>query len=323
LSKPLARRFLLAHQHLLPPRRLSGKAGILHFIQHIGCIQFDPIDVVGRNPELVLQARVRDHRPQLLQELLYTDRLLVDGWDKLASIYLTSDWPYFARHRTRMRTHHGRSDNPPMQLANALIVRIRREGPLSSIDVAHDQKVLGGWGRPTRLVREAFEILNAMGELGVHHRVGTRRFFDLNDRLIPAEVLARDDPHLDAVLPHQPGQHRVEPVAARVGVPAEAGAEQRVGPRRHAGSEQQEGDRRRPEAEDGHHQRRGKERAREKALHHARTQASATTPTKSSRRKRFEAWKLAMASFRSCGAFKSRKFRRSKLVPPGTTPTRT
>jgi uncharacterized protein YcaQ len=195
LSKPLARRFLLAHQHLLPPRRLSGKAGILHFIQHIGCIQFDPIDVVGRNPELVLQARVRDHRSQLLQELLYTDRLLVDGWDKLASIYLTSDWPYFARHRTRMRSFHGRPDNPAMQIASSLIERIRREGPLSSIDVAHDQKVLGGWGRPTRLVREAFEVLNAMGDLGVHHRVGTRRFFDLKDRLIPAEVLAQDDPH--------------------------------------------------------------------------------------------------------------------------------
>ena len=197
MSKPLARRFLLAHQHLLPPRRLSGKAGILHFIQHIGCIQFDPIDVVGRNPELVLQARVRDHRSQLLQELLYADRLLLDGWDKLASIYLTSDWPYFARHRTRMRTHHGRSDNPPMQIAADLLERIRQEGPLSSIDFAHREKVLGGWGQPSRLVREAFEILNAMGELGVHHRVGTRRFFDLNDRLIPAEVLARDDPHPD------------------------------------------------------------------------------------------------------------------------------
>ena len=197
MSKPLARRFLLAHQHLLPPRRLSGKAGILHFIQHVGCIQFDPIDVVGRNPELVLQARVRDHRSQLLQELLYTDRLLVDGWDKLASVFLTSDWPYFARHRARMWKHHGGADNPPMQLASSLVERIRQEGPLSSIDFAHDQKVQGGWGRPTRLVREAFEILNAMGELGVHHRVGTRRFFDLNDRLIPAEVLARDDPHPD------------------------------------------------------------------------------------------------------------------------------
>ena len=197
MSKPLARRFLLAHQHLLPPRRLSGKAGILHFIQHIGCIQFDPIDVVGRNPELVLQARVGDHRSQLLQELLYADRLLVDGWDKLASIYLTSDWPYFTRHRARMRSYHGRDDNPPMQLASALIERIRQEGPLSSIDFAHDQKVLGGWGRPTRLVREAFEILFAMGELGVHHRIGTRRAFDLIDRLIPAEVLARSDPHPD------------------------------------------------------------------------------------------------------------------------------
>ena len=36
-----------------------------------------------------------------------------------------------------------------------------------------------------------------MGELGVHHRIGSRRAFDLIDRLIPAEVLARSDPHPD------------------------------------------------------------------------------------------------------------------------------
>jgi hypothetical protein len=143
----------------------------------------------------VLQSRVRDHRPQLLDELLYRDRQLLDGWDKLASICLTADWPYFARHRASMRYHHGRPEDPALQLGHSLIERIRQEGPLSSIDHAHQQMTQGGWGRPTRLVREAFDILYAMGELGVHHRIGSRRFFDLVQRLIPPEILARPDPH--------------------------------------------------------------------------------------------------------------------------------
>ncbi len=107
LSRAEARRFLLAHQRLWPPRGLRGKAGILDFIRHIGCIQYDPVNLVGQNPELVLQARVADYTPALLAELLYTDRRLVDGWDKQAAIHLTEDWPYFARHRAWARRDHG------------------------------------------------------------------------------------------------------------------------------------------------------------------------------------------------------------------------
>ena len=77
LSKTHARRFLLAHQRLWPPRQLKGKARIMDFVRHVGCIQFDPINVVGRNPDLVLQSRVAKYRPALLEELLYTDRQLL------------------------------------------------------------------------------------------------------------------------------------------------------------------------------------------------------------------------------------------------------
>jgi uncharacterized protein YcaQ len=106
LSKPDARRFLLAHQHLWPPRRLEDKAGIMDYIRHVGCIQFDPINAVGRNPDLVLQSRVANYHPALLEDLLYTDRQLIDGWDKVASIYSTADWPYFARQRVAMEAWH-------------------------------------------------------------------------------------------------------------------------------------------------------------------------------------------------------------------------
>lgn len=82
LSKSVARRFRLAHQRLWPPRQLRAKEGILEFIQGVGYVQFDPINVVGRNPDLVLQSRVGDYRPELLDELPYVDGQLIDGWER-------------------------------------------------------------------------------------------------------------------------------------------------------------------------------------------------------------------------------------------------
>ncbi len=190
-----ARRFVLAHQRLLPPHQLHGKAGILEFFQHIGCIQFDPIDVVGRNPDLVLQSRVRNHRTQLLDELLYAERRLLDGWDKVASIYLASDWPYFERHRARMRRRYQGGQDWPKRLADHVVERIGSDGPLSSTDFTHDEMAIGGWGQPTRLVRQVMNGLYAMGQLGVNERIGTRRTFDLIERLVAPEMLDQDDPH--------------------------------------------------------------------------------------------------------------------------------
>ena len=80
---------MLAHHHLWPPRRLKGKGDILALVEQLGCIQFDTVNVVGRNADLVLQARVKQYCPALLEELLYRDRSLIDGWDKMASILRT------------------------------------------------------------------------------------------------------------------------------------------------------------------------------------------------------------------------------------------
>lgn len=99
LSSAEARRFMLDHQGLGPTPEFGGKEGILSFISRVGCIQFDPLDQAGRNAELVLQSRIPGFSPAMLEELLYDDRLLLDGWDKVMSIYSSGDWPYFARGR--------------------------------------------------------------------------------------------------------------------------------------------------------------------------------------------------------------------------------
>ena len=96
-----ARQFILAKQGLIGKYRFIGKDGAYAYIRQAGCIQFDPVDVCGKNAELTLQSRVKGFQKSMLQELLYEDRKLVDYPDKELSIWPSEDWPYFSSYRKR------------------------------------------------------------------------------------------------------------------------------------------------------------------------------------------------------------------------------
>jgi uncharacterized protein YcaQ len=194
LTKQQARRFILAHQGLWPPHALEGKSGVLDFIRRVGCVQFDPLNIVGRNPELVLQARVADFYPAMLEELLYKDRKLVDGWDKVMSIYSVEDWPYFRRRREAARQRPGKSPEAVKSILPQVRSEIERRGPLSSIDLDFGQTVDWSWA-PTRLARAALESMYAWGELIVHHKVNTRKVYDFAKRHISEQLLSAPDPN--------------------------------------------------------------------------------------------------------------------------------
>ena len=194
ISKQTARRTLLACQGLYPPRSWSGKRGLKTFLKKVRSIQFDPINVVGRNPDLVLQSRVKDFRPQLLDDLLYKDRYLVDNWDKMASLSLVEDWSYFSHHRSRMEEIFGVPSDVVMSLAPTVLNQIRQEGPQCSLDYQLEEKTDWAWG-PTRVARASLEGLFKIGRLGVHHRVNNRRYFDLIENLLPPEILNSSDPN--------------------------------------------------------------------------------------------------------------------------------
>ncbi len=186
---------MLACQGLYPPRSWKGKRGVKSFFKRVRSIQFDPINVVGRNPDLVLQSRVLDYKPALLDGLLYQDRHLVDNWDKMASLSLVEDWPYFSRHRTRMEEIFGVPSEVVMSLAPVVLDQIQKQGPQSSLDYHFEEKTDWAWG-PTRVTRASLEGLYKMGLLGVHHRVNNRRYFDLIENLLPKELLKESDPNL-------------------------------------------------------------------------------------------------------------------------------
>ena len=127
---------------------------------------------------------MKDFKPAILDELLYSDRVLVDNWDKMASLSLAEDWPFFSRHRSRMEDMFGVPSEVVMSLAADILGQIKKEGPQCSLDFKHVQKTDWAWG-PTRVSRAALEGLFKMGQLGVHHRVNNRRYFDLIENLLP------------------------------------------------------------------------------------------------------------------------------------------
>ena len=194
LTNRQARRFLLAHQNLLSPFGLKGKEAILGHIQRVGCIQFDPLNIAGNNPELVLQSRVSGFRSGMLKELLYEDRKLIDGWDKNMSIYPVEHWPHFHRRREAIK----RSSDKSYEAVHSILPQVREaieeRGPLSSIDLDFNQNVDWSWA-PTRLARAALESMYDWGELVIHHKVHTRRVYDFANRHISTSLLSSPDPN--------------------------------------------------------------------------------------------------------------------------------
>ena len=194
LTKQEAKIFMLKHHFLLPPRKLEQSQGIMNLVSRLGCIQFDTINVIGRNADLVLQSRIKNYRAQMLEELLYHERVLMDGWDKVASIYKSTDWPYFKRHRDYLHSYYEERAAEPRKIIPEVSHYIKKNGPTSSLDFKDNRKTDWAWG-PTSIPRAALELLYAEGTLGIHHRVNTRRYFDLIENLLPGHILNQPDPN--------------------------------------------------------------------------------------------------------------------------------
>jgi uncharacterized protein YcaQ len=191
LSRDVARRYLALHHLLAPPRSLPAElASVMAVFDRLGSIQFDPIDVAGRNHDLVLLARIAGYRREWTDALLYEERRLFEAYNKMLSILPTAELPWYRISWDRERTRHeGGTFDEHAPLVEELLERIRTEGPLSSRDVG-PREVIDWYWRPTNQVRAILEALAEAGMLGIARRDGNQRVYDLIERLFPAELLA-------------------------------------------------------------------------------------------------------------------------------------
>jgi len=195
-----ARRFLVARHLLAPPRSLTGRDGVLTVIRRLGSIQFDPIAVAGRNHDLVLHARVDGYEPAWCDEL-FERREIVEATNKALSFVPVEEFPWF-RHvwgRKGPRFHAAAlAENA--EVAERVLERIRAEGPMSSRDFESEAGATKDWfGMPENAVRSVLEALTVTGVVGLARREGNLRYYDLLERLLPAEVLGREVPEREQV----------------------------------------------------------------------------------------------------------------------------
>ncbi|HOB19514.1 MAG TPA: crosslink repair DNA glycosylase YcaQ family protein [Candidatus Atribacteria bacterium] len=193
LTNKQARHFILLKHGLIGDYRFEGKEGVLAFVRQAGCIQFDPIDICGKNPELVLQSRVKGFTRQMLYELLYTDRKLLDYFDKNLAIISVDDWKYFSRMR-RSFSENTRSLDEVEAVVDHIRSVIRERGYVSSRDLELDQKVDWYWSS-TKLSRAALETMYFRGDLIILHKKGNTKYYALAEDHLPPELIKAEDPN--------------------------------------------------------------------------------------------------------------------------------
>lgn len=174
----------------LPPTRKS----IGDLVDHLGCLQIDPISVVAPTQQLVLWSRLGSFDRADFDALLWEERSLFHYWAHAASIVPTSDYPI---HHLMMR-RWGRGPSKYEQRAREwmdvnrsmrrrIVSEIRRRGPLrlgDLRDVTGETWKSSGWTDEQGVAR-MLEFLWAKGVVTIAGRAGGARLWELMERWLP------------------------------------------------------------------------------------------------------------------------------------------
>ena len=192
-SKPEARRFLLGYQGLYPARNLSMPDGIRDALGKLGSVQIDPLNICGRNHDLVLFARVAGYRLDDWQEVVHSGlpRQFLEFYDKALCIIPSEDFPVhyqgliLSSSRRERRLRFLRENQ---EAVDRILSEITERGPLSSKDIEGTERISWWWGK-SRLIKAVLDVLFMEARVLTHHREGNRKFYDLTERLLPGELL--------------------------------------------------------------------------------------------------------------------------------------
>nr|WP_090344188.1 crosslink repair DNA glycosylase YcaQ family protein [Mycolicibacterium malmesburyense]CRL75487.1 hypothetical protein CPGR_03593 [Mycolicibacterium malmesburyense] len=207
-----ARRVAVAAQGLAEPRPRGPvtRAHLRRLISRIQVLQLDSVSVSVRAHYAPVFSRLGPYDRDLLDRAAWSHsarspRMLVEYWAHEAALMAVDDWPLL---RWRMREYtHGRWGKEIVKknakLADEVVQAVTELGPSTAGQIeAHlgaEQRGRKGpwWDRSdTKWVTEA---LFASGVLTTATRVGFARHYDLAERVLPPEVLAREVDEADAV----------------------------------------------------------------------------------------------------------------------------
>jgi uncharacterized protein YcaQ len=196
VSLAAARRIALGAQGFAEPRP-KGRVDIRHFrrvLDRMGLIQIDSVNVLVRSQELPLFARLGPHPHTLISDATRSGEIF-EYWVHEASHV---DMAHYQLHRWKMALDHKwtryftLSDRRPGYI-DEVYKRIEADGPVAAGDLSERVGKKGAWWDWDD-AKVALEHLFWKGRVTVTRRPGDfARIYDLTERVIPADVLARPE----------------------------------------------------------------------------------------------------------------------------------
>lgn len=192
INKKQARKFLLSRHGLLGEYVFDGKEGVMSFVRRVGCVQYDPVDICGRNADIVLHSRIKGYSAKTLEELLYADRRLIDFFDKNLSVFPVEDYPFFLNARLSggyAEAYDRRGGDAVRQTEPLIRAFLDKNEYVSAKDLGVDSTIEWHWGTMSSLPRAALESMYFRGELIIHHKTGTNKSYAFTKDYIPDGIM--------------------------------------------------------------------------------------------------------------------------------------
>jgi uncharacterized protein YcaQ len=180
----------LERQHLARPRAVPfGARRLRRFVEDVGGLQMDSINVLDRAHYLTLWSRFGPYDRAKLDHVVYGRRLLFEYWAHAACLVATSTLPYWRRAMLDYRLRHtGWSDwlrrNP--KVLDRVRAAILANGPMANADFEsrRPSRAGSGWWN-WKPVQHALHFLWMTGAVTIDSRRHFQKRFDLFERAIP------------------------------------------------------------------------------------------------------------------------------------------
>lgn len=204
MSVAAARRAALAAQGFADPRPGTEptRRHLKRALARLQLIQLDSVNVVVRAHYAPLFARLGGYDPALIDEAAWAHssrkpRMLVETWAHEASLIPVEDWPLLQSGAKRpgwWRNYQPLADRSPSLVDDVLAV-VKELGPIGAGGIERElegesKRRPGSWWERSE-VKKICELLFGLGQLTTGTRRGFERLYDLTERVVPAEILAR------------------------------------------------------------------------------------------------------------------------------------
>jgi len=169
----------------------KGKEGILNYFGRVNSLQFDPIDIAGRNVDIILKSRFNSYSRSLLDKLMYQDFRIVDGYDKEACLHLVEDWGNFSFVRQELSERNKkvllyRNTTEALDFLDKVHQHVLENPGTLGSDVKIKGESANSWGS-SNLFNSALNQLWTEGKLTVSSRRGSIKAFTVTEAVIPNE----------------------------------------------------------------------------------------------------------------------------------------